>query len=208
MGAVPNRMTVPARRDPINRTDMLADRIKWNEKYHSRDYPVEPSAVVTGFCLLASGRRALDIAAGCGRNALYLAQQGFAVDAVDISDSGLALAAGRHPNIRPVCADLDTFDIPAQRYDLIVNILYLNRRLFPQVCEGLRPGGLLIFETLLAPPAGAAGGTPCRDYFLRPNELLHAFLSLRIIYYRETGAREGEEGKPLASLVAVKAPGG
>jgi tellurite methyltransferase len=186
---------------------MLADRIKWNEKYRSHDYPAEPSAVVKDFCLLASGRRALDIAAGSGRNALYLAQQGFVVDAVDISDSGLALVSGRHPNIRPVCADLDTFDIPVQRYDLIVNILYLNRRLFPQVREGLRPGGLLIFETLLAPPDAGEGGTPCRDYFLRRNELLHGFLSLRIIHYRETGGREGEEGKPLASLVAVKEPG-
>jgi SAM-dependent methyltransferase len=111
---------------------MLADRIKWNEKYRSHDYPAEPSAVVKDFCVLASGRRALDIAAGSGRNAIYLAEQGFAVDAVDISDRGLALVSGLHPNIRPVCADLDTFDIPAQRYDLIVNILYLNRRLFPR----------------------------------------------------------------------------
>ena len=186
---------------------MLADRIKWNEKYRSRDYPAEPSAVVKDFCLLAGGRRALDIAAGSGRNALYLAEQGFAVDAVDISDGGLALVAGLHPNIRPVCADLDTFDIPAQRYDLIVNILYLNRRLFPQVREGLRPGGLLIFETLLAPPDAGESGGPCRDYFLRQNELLHGFLSLRIIYYRETGGRAGQESKPLASLVAVKERG-
>jgi tellurite methyltransferase len=185
---------------------MLADRIKWNEKYRRHDYPAEPSAVVKDFCRLASGRRALDIAAGSGRNALHLAEQGFAVDAVDIADSGLALVAGRHPNIRPVCADLDTFDIPAQRYDLIVNILYLNRRLFPQIGEGLRPGGLLIFETLLESPGAGEGGTPCRDYLLRPNELLHGFLSLRIIHYRETGGREREEGKPLASLVAVKEP--
>jgi tellurite methyltransferase len=187
---------------------MLADRIKWNEKYRSHDYPAEPCAVVKDFCLLASGRRALDIAAGSGRNALYLAEQGFAVDAVDISDSGLALVSGLHPNIRPICADLDAFDIPAQRYDLIVNILYLNRRLFPQVREGLKLGGLLIFETLLAPPDASEGGTPCRDYFLRRNELLHGFLSLRIIYYRETGGRDGEGGKALASLVAVKEPGG
>ena len=81
---------------------------------------------------------------------------------------------------------------PRERYDLIVNTLYLNRRLFPQIGEGLRPGGLLIFETLLEPPGGAGHGERCRDYFLKPNELLHGFLSLRILHYRETGAVKGK----------------
>jgi SAM-dependent methyltransferase len=183
---------------------MISDRRKWNEKYRRQDYPAEPAAVVKEFCRLAPGRRALDIAAGNGRNSLYLAGQGFRVDAVDISDAGLAMFAGRHPAIRIVCADLDSFDIPAARYDLIVDVLYLNRRLFPQICEGLAPGGLVIFETLVVSPGGAADEGHCRDYLLRANELLHAFLSLNVIYYREAGepGREGE--RIMAALVAEK----
>jgi tellurite methyltransferase len=183
---------------------MNRDRVKWNEKYRQRDYPTEPSGILQEFFGMAPGRRALDIAAGSGRNAIFLAEHGFKVDAVDISEEGLAAFAGRHPGIRPVCADLDTFDIPAGRYDLILNTLFLNRRLFPQICEGLRPGGLLIFETLLEMPGGAGHGEHCRDYLLRPNELLHGFLALRILHYHEECDTGRDEHRRLASLVAVR----
>ncbi|MCU0560551.1 MAG: class I SAM-dependent methyltransferase [Desulfobacterales bacterium] len=183
---------------------MKSDRLKWNERYRRQEHPGAPAAVVREFARLAPGRRALDIAAGNGRHALYLAGQGFRVDAVDIADAGLSLFAGRHPAVRIICADLELFDIPAARYDLIVDVLYLNRRLFPQICEGLAPGGILIFETLVAAPGSAAEEGHCRDYLLRENELLHAFLSLNVIYYREGGetGREGE--RVMAALVAVK----
>ncbi len=81
---------------------MLQDRLKWNEKYQSENYPDEPAAIVKEYGQLASGIKALDIAAGNGRNALFLAGQGFAVDAVDISDAGLNLFAAKHPNIHPM----------------------------------------------------------------------------------------------------------
>jgi tellurite methyltransferase len=183
---------------------MRHDRTKWNEKYRRRDCPNEPCGIVKEFFSRSPGRTALDIAAGSGRNALFLAEQGFTVDAVDIAEEGLALFSGRHPGIRPICADLDTFDIPAGRYDLILNTLYLNRRLFPQICEGLRPGGLLIFETLLELPGGAGHGECCRDYFLKPNELLHCFLSLRVLHYHEECDTGRDEHRRLASLVAVR----
>ena len=83
---------------------MLKDRLKWNEKYQTASYPLEPAPILKNYIDLAGGRKALDIAAGNGRNALFLAEQGFTVDAVDISDSGLRLFAGKHPNIQPICA--------------------------------------------------------------------------------------------------------
>lgn len=183
---------------------MLSDRIRWNEKYRRKDYPEDPSAIVKDFSGLVEPATALDIAAGRGRNALFLADKGFTVDAVDISDEGLSFLRGRHPAIRSICADLDTFDIPIGRYGLIINILFLNRRLFPQIREGLRPGGLLIFETLLETPGHAEHSTRGRDYFLRENELLHSFLSLRILHYREERDGSQDSGRRLASLVAVK----
>ncbi len=183
---------------------MHRDRVKWNEKYGRGDYPARPSAIVRAFSRLIGPGRALDLAAGSGRNAVFLAGQGFVVDAVDISDAGLALFAGRHPGIRSVCADLDTYELPSQRYDLIVNTLYLNRRLFPQISEGLKPGGLLIFESLLERPGQANEEGTCRDYLLRPNELLHAFLRLRVIHYRESWGRTAAGKRPTAALVALK----
>jgi SAM-dependent methyltransferase len=183
---------------------MISDRLKWNQKYRQKDYPSEPSGIVKDFFGLARGKAALDIAAGTGRNALFLAGLGFTVDAVDISDAALALLSGCHRAVRTICADLDTFDLPVKRYDLILNILFLNRRLFPQICEGLKPGGLLIFETLLEQPGRDEPSGHRRDYFLRENELLHSFLSLRILYYREQCATGQDPSRRLASLVAVR----
>lgn len=183
---------------------MLQDRLKWNEKYQSQSYPDKPAAIVKVNANLARGKNALDIAAGNGRNALFLARQGFVVDAVDIADTGLAQFAGKHSGIQPICADLDDYDIRANRYDLIVNIKYLNRRLFPYIREGLAPGGVLIFETFLESQHPAMDQPGCRDYLLRENELLHSFLSLRIVCYKEAKDEKDAEVARLASLVGIK----
>ena len=183
---------------------MLQDRIKWNQKYKKKKYPREPAQIVRDYFSLAKIGKALDIGAGNGRNSLFLAKQGFSVDAVDISDIGLTEFAGRHPNIHAICADLDTFEIPKNRYDLIVNIKYLNRRLFPYISEGLKTGGILIFETFLESEQNSDNQPTCRDYLLRKNELLHAFLSLRILYYREIEGIGKGESSHIASLVAIR----
>ena len=182
---------------------MFEDRIKWNEKFRQKQYPAEPSQIVEDFYSLAPGKNALDIGAGNGRNSLFLAEHGFSVDAVDISEEGLKQFAGKRPEIRPICADLDTFDIPAKRYDLIVNVKFLNRRIFPYIKEGLKKGGILIFETFAETEHSGEIKSMCRDYLLRKNELLHAFLSLRIVYYSEKNCRHADTSC-LASLVAVK----
>ncbi len=183
---------------------MLQDRLKWNEKYQSQSYPDEPAAIVKEYAKLASGKNALDIAAGNGRNSLFLAHQGFSVDAVDISDTGLNLFASEHANIHPICADLDDFDIPSKRYDLIINIKFLNRRLFPYIRDGLAPGGVLIFQTFLDSSNPDTDRPVCQDYLLRKNELLHAFLSLRILRYKESEEKKNQETVCLASLIGIR----
>ncbi len=195
-------------------TVMKKDRIKWNGKHRENPEKEEPSRILTEFHAMAKTGRALDIACGTGRNALFLAERGFQVDALDISEVGLRMAKGKHERIRPACVDLDHYEIAAGRYDLIVNVRYLNRRLFPYIKEGLAPGGVLVFESFMERQnpvkTGAAaneenGWNPsCRDYLFRENELLHAFLSLKIRYYRESEAGEPRAPQWLASLVAVK----
>lgn len=183
---------------------MLQDRIKWNEKYHCQNYHDDPAEIVTQYAELAGGKKALDIAAGNGRNAVFLAGQGFVVDAVDIADRGLVQFAGKHAGIHPICADLDDYVIAENRYDLIVNIKYLNRRLYPHIREGLAPGGVLIFETYLESQQPSSDQPGCRDYLLRENELLHAFLSLQIIHYNEAKDNADSGTARLASLVGKK----
>lgn len=187
---------------------MRQDRLKWNDKYLQRESPTAPSRIVTEYYTLcrpgSRPGRALDIAAGNGRNSVFLAKHGFSVEAVDISDVGLSQISRTQPELHPICTDLDTFDIPPGRYNLIVNIRFLNRRLFPLIKEGLVPGGILIFESYLERPEGTDQGPTCRDFLLRENELLHAFLSLKILYYREGNISGRKNDGTVASLVARK----
>lgn len=181
---------------------MREDRDRWNKRYRQRRPSGEAAPLVTEYAGLALPGNALDIAAGQGRNALFLAHQGFRVEAVDISEEALARMACRAPNLHPVCADLDRFDIPKERYDLIVNIRFLSRRLLPQILEGLRPGGMLIFEAFLAGgDARAEAAHP--EYRLKANELLRAFDRLRIVHYHETVLLP-EKSRPLAALVGIR----
>jgi len=146
----------------------------------------------------------LDIACGTGAVSLYLAGKGFQVDAVDISDVALAKFARQHPGIRVICVDLDVFDLPVARYSLIVNLLYLNRRLFPQIISALKPGGLLIFETFMQSSDKALDRGFKREYLLQANELRDAFATLDILHYAEFDSGCDETPARLASLIGKK----
>jgi len=149
------------------------------------------------------------MATGEGRNAVFLAQNGFEVDAVDISREGLKkarkLAREKGVKVNALLVDLDRYQIEEDRYDLIANLYFLKRRLIPKIRKGLKKGGKVIFETyLLEHRTLAAGGPRQAKYFLKPNELLRLFKGFRILFYREGIFREGGKRKALASLIAQK----
>lgn len=181
---------------------MREDRLRWNRKHCAQQAEDGPCQTVQRFVGLATVGRALDIAAGTGADSLFMAQRGFLVEAIDISDQAIFRYMPRHPNMQPICADLDQFEIPRDRYDLIINLRYLNRRLFPYIEEALRPAGLLIFETFIEKSPGVRHPIKRRDYLLRPNELLRSFLGLHILYYEETAVNEAGDADIKATLVA------
>jgi len=172
------------------------DRIKWDAKYGEKSGGFDPSGIVDKYWHLASPGKALDIACGIGRNSIFLAENGFGVDAVDISTVATAHLAGRHSRVRVFCEDLDTWEIPGDQYDLIINIRFLDRNLFPMIQAGLKVGGVLIFESFL-------NGETDR-YCLKTNELLQAFGNFRVVYYEEKKTPPGEKYDQMASLVAIK----
>ena len=174
----------------------LSDREKWDARYLKDPRGSEPSKILIGYCDLAAVGNALDIACGNGRNSVYLAKKGFTVDAVDISTVATGQLAGKHPNIDVICTDLDTWIIPPNRYELIVNIRFLDRHLFPMIQEGLKPGGVLIVENFI--------DENMHQYCLRPNELLHAFGAFRVVHYEEQRIDPPEKFAQIASLVALK----
>lgn len=174
------------------------DRVRWDSKYLKNPGGTDPSPLLKRFWDLASVGNALDIACGNGRNSIFLAERGFAVDAVDISTVATTHLAGRNPNINVICTDLDTWAIPRNRYELIVNIRFLDRHLLTMIQDGLRPGGVLIFESFMDGKEDV--------YCLKQNELLRAFQFFRIVYYEEKKSDHSEKFDQTASLVAIKGP--
>ncbi len=149
------------------------------------------------------------MATGEGRNAVFLAQHGFEVDAVDISEKGLKkarkLAREKGVKVNALLVDLDHYQIERDRYDLIANFYFLKRRLIPRIRKGLKKGGKVIFQTyLLEHRTLGTGGPKQAKYFLRPNELLRFFKTFRIFFYREGIFREGGKRRAVASLIAQK----
>ena len=171
------------------------DRKKWNERYSTNIGNQEPSETILKYVSLAPIGNALDIACGNGRNSRFLARKGFQVDAVDISDIALNQFTDDDTHINVICQDIDTLQIPENRYQLIVNIRFLDRRLFPMIKNGLKPGGVLIFESFIDEE---------KDYCLKSNELLHAFNSFRVVYYEERENEPSEKFDQSAYFVGIK----
>ena len=190
---------------------MKADQKRWEKRFGRKEFALgkEPNPFLKKHIHLLPKGRALDVATGEGRNAVFLAQNGFEVDAVDISEKGLKkarkLAREKEVKINTFLVDLDRYQIEKERYDLIANFYFLKRRLIPRIKKGLKKGGKVIFETyLLEHRTLGTGGPKQAKYFLKSNEPLRLFRNFRILFYREGIFKEGGRRKAVASLIAEK----
>jgi tellurite methyltransferase len=190
---------------------LKTDQKRWDKRFGTKEFALgrKPNPFLKRYIHLLPKGKALDMATGEGRNAVFLAQHGFEVDAVDISKKGLKkarkLAREIGIKVNALLVDLDDYQIEKGRYDLIANFYFLKRRLIPRIGKGLKKGGKVIFETyLLEHRTLAAGGPKQAKYFLKPNELLRLFKNFRILFYREGIFREGGRRKAVASLIAEK----
>ncbi|MBN2059865.1 MAG: methyltransferase domain-containing protein [Deltaproteobacteria bacterium] len=149
--------------------------------------------------------RLLDIAMGSGRNAIYLAKMGYEVEGIDISASALdnarALAGENGVRIKTYQADLEKENIIEKcGYDVIICFNYLQRSLIPSIKDGLRQGGMVVYETFIIDQL-QFGRPNNPDYLLGHNELLHIFNDFRCLRYRE-GIIENR--KAIAGIMALK----
>lgn len=132
--------------------------IPWDERYGAEGffYGTEPNDFLREqFAAIRPGGDVLCLAEGEGRNAVFLAGQGYRVVALDQSAVGLGkaerLAAERGVSLATVVANLDSHRIEPQRWDGIVSIwCHLPSRLraavHRQVVEGLKIGGVFLLE--------------------------------------------------------------
>lgn len=188
-------------------SDYGDERTAWDKTYLRKDYLFgkDPSDFLVKNVEQLPLGPALDIATGEGRNAVYLAKKGFQVEGVDISVVGLRkaqkLAAENGVKLQTVNADLNKYKIRTNYYSVILNFLYLQRNLFPQIKAGLKKGGVVVFETHTTDQLKNSGSaTWQREYLLEPGELKKAFSEFEILHYSESN-----DGKnALAHLIAKK----
>lgn len=190
-----------------------AERDKWDARYRDGAYEsrTHPTALLAEWLPRLPRGRALDVACGAGRNALYLAASGYAVTALDIS--GVALERGRRSaterglTIEWLCADLDDDParaLPAGPFDLIVWVRYVHRTLLPHLVARLAPGGALLCEQHLLTGQAVAGPTSTQ-FRLAPGELSAAARGLRIEHSFE-GLAADPDGRSVALAQLIGKP--
>jgi len=190
-----------------------ADRKKWDRRYREGAYleRVRPAELLVEWLPRLRHGTALDLACGAGRNALFLAQSGFCVDAMDISPVALerarASADALGVSVNWIHADLDSDPLPTQDYDLIVMMRYVNHALAPRLASRLAQGGYFVCEQHLVRTEDVTGPSSPRFRFKR-GELRKYAQDLEICYYEE-GLVDDADGRQaaLARLVARRSPG-
>lgn len=128
------------------------ERIRWNQRYRERGpSTVEPASFIVSLdMLLPRHGRALDVAGGAGRHAIWLAGRGLDVTLVDISEVAVALAADHAVDtgvsVHTIVSDLEFNPLPPGPWDVIIDFHFLHRPLFAQFARELAPGGYLVFS--------------------------------------------------------------
>ena len=177
----------------------------------------EPSALLERFVTRLAPQyglqpgSGLDLACGAGRDAVYLAQQGWDMWAVDHSEDALQrvgrMAAQAGVTVRTLACDLEGAEAPLPAFgpaslDLITVFRYLYRPLLPLLRDWLPPGGVLVYQTFLQGCEHSAIGRPRNPRFLlAPGELAAQFAGFDI-WLDQAGTLE--DGRPVADFVAAK----
>lgn len=177
----------------------------WDERYNVADYVygTEPNGFLVPKADLLPSGKVLCLGEGEGRNAVWLAEQGFDVTAVDSSGVGLrkarALATGRGVRITTVHSDLAHYAIEPEGWDGIVSIFcHLPAPLRAQVHQGcvagLRPGGVMLLEAYTPDQVGrGTGGPPTAALMMDAQTLRHELAGLDLLELVEL-EREVHEG--------------
>lgn len=164
---------------------MNSARDKWNRIYSGRDGLGEPASVLTRYAhLLPRTGMALDLAAGPGANARWLADHGLTTEAWDISD--VAMGRISHPGVTARARDVKTDPPDPGSFDVIVVSRFLERSICPALIQAMRPGGLLCYQTFVQDkPEGVGPSNPA--FLLQPGELLRLFAGLHVLAFHDEG---------------------
>ena len=156
----------------------------WDLKYSGMDAGTvqEPTPLVARTAEGLRPGRALDLACGAGRDAVWLAGRGWDVTAVDGSRAASEIVKKRNPNVDVRVADLERheFAMEADSWDLILMCRYLQRDLFEEVKRGVVAGGIVIAIALMGESR----------FTVAPGELASYFTGWEVLHSSEAGVAE------------------
>jgi SAM-dependent methyltransferase len=181
---------------------------EWNARYRSGERAAEDLEAAPTPLLVETARRlkpgrALDLACGAGRNALWLAEHGWSVTAVDAAEAAIEIlrhrAAASSVTVDARVSDLekDEFDIGSSSWDLIAICYYLQRDLIEPAKQGAVPGGTLLVIAHITEP-----GEEPTSHRLRPAELKNYFDGWEILHHYEGRPRDAAHQRSVAEVVA------
>lgn len=182
----------------------VEDRIRWDDIFRQRaqqPYP-DPDPILLSFVPppTEADARALDLCAGMGQNGLWLAEQGYVTDIMDISRVALQYArqemtARNLRNVNLFQVDVDHAQLDYQAYSVLCVFRYLRRELFPVIQRGTKVGGRIVYETFnvryldLMPAFN-------KKFLLEVGELTRLFPGWQLLY--------SEESTHVSRVVALK----
>lgn len=171
-----------------------------------KHYLLEKSSpwIVKHAPLIRNEGRVLDLACGNGRHAIWLAEQGYQVDAIDRDAQAVSSMVGMD-NINVLIADLEAGGWPQsdRKYDGLIVSRYLYRPLLLTLAAMLNPGGVLIYETFMS--GNERYGKPSNpDFLLLPDELLEIYSPLLNIIAFEQGEQKTPRPAVMQRICAAK----
>ena len=184
----------------------------WDKRYRAGEHiNDEPHLLIPRFAVKFEPGRALDLACGSGRHALWLAEHGWQVTAVDSSQAAIEIlrqkAQDRGVPVHCVLADLERHEFKIERggYDLIIVVNYLQRDLLGAIRAGVQPGGAVI--AVIAVVDEDPGVRPMNpEYLMKPGELRGEFRGWQLLHEFE-GKPEGDlSRRATAEIVVQKIP--
>ncbi len=184
----------------------IEDKARWDKKYQDPETAQrlsKPLQIVQDYSKLSQGKNALDIACGMGRHSKYLADNGFEVDALDISSVAISKLQGV-PHISAKEVDFDSYILPKEKYDLIVCAYFLKRSLFIPMIEALKPNGIILMETFLEGPNNERA--PSNPAFLLSEGELEAFFNEKceLLHIKEYEDRDYQGFKTMKTQMVAR----
>ncbi|MBS3815612.1 MAG: methyltransferase domain-containing protein [Hadesarchaea archaeon] len=183
----------------------------WDERYkeNSQHFGENPSELLLKWISRLPSGRALVIACGAGRNALFLAENNYEVDAIDYSKEALSIAKERAQNkeleINWILADLSNYVFPSEAYEVITMMHYKPENNHQEIKNSLKNGGYILQEHHINTQTPMDHGPSNPEFRYDSNELLESYSDFQIFEYEEgIKLNEKREKSGICRIVARK----